>query len=298
MNLKNITIAGSGVLGTQIAFQCAYHGYTVILYDISDEALKKATSKFNTLQDNFRKDLHASEDNLKKAIDNITYASNLALALENADLLIEAIPENPQIKSDFYKEAGKIAPEKTIFATNSSTLLPSQFAEATGRGEKFLALHFANDIWKRNTAEIMGHAGADINVFNTIVEFAKTIGMIALPIYKEQLGYILNSLLVPFLNAATTLLIKGVADIPTIDKTWMLATGAPLGPFAILDIVGIMTAFNINKIAAQATKDPLKIKTVEFLQENFIDKNKLGIATGEGFYKYPNPAYRDKDFLK
>ena len=78
----------------------------------------------------------------------------------------------------------------------------------------------------------------------------------------------------------------------------MVATGAPLSPFGILDVVGITTAYNINKMAANATKDPLKIKTVEYFKENFIDKNKLGIVTGEGFYKYPNPAYKDKDFLK
>jgi 3-hydroxybutyryl-CoA dehydrogenase len=92
--------------------------------------------------------------------------------------------------------------------------------------------------------------------------------------------------------------VNEVADVQTIDKTWMVATGAPLGPFGILDVVGITTAYNIYKMAAEATKDPLKIKTVEYLKENFIDQNKLGVATGEGFYKYPHPAFEDKDFLK
>jgi 3-hydroxybutyryl-CoA dehydrogenase len=122
--------------------------------------------------------------------------------------------------------------------------------------------------------------------------------MVALPLKKEQPGYIVNSLLVPLLSAGLDLLVKGVADVHTIDKTWMVATGAPTGPFAILDVVGITTAYNINKMEAEKTGDSDKQKVVEYLKEHFIDKGKLGVATGEGFYTYPNPAFKDADFLK
>lgn len=298
MNLKNITIAGSGVLGYQIAFQTAFHGFHVTVYDINDEVLEKAKAKFNILSDAYKTDLKATPEQLDAAFKNLQYTSDLAAAVKDADLLIEAVPENPQIKTDFYHKLSAVAPEKTIFATNSSTLLPSQFANETGRPEKFIALHFANEIWKHNTAEIMAHPGTDKNVFDTVVNFAKAIGMVALPLHKEQPGYIVNSLLVPLLSAATNLLVNEVADAETIDKTWMVATGAPTGPFGILDIVGITTAYNINKMAADATGDPLKIKTVQYLKENFIDQNKLGVATGEGFYTYPDPAYLKEDFLK
>ncbi|QBQ40788.1 3-hydroxyacyl-CoA dehydrogenase [Sphingobacterium psychroaquaticum] len=297
MEIKNVTVAGSGVLGYQIAFQTAFHGFNVTVYDINDEVLEKAKAKFDNLAQAYKKDLQATDTALAAAKSNLQYTSDLAVALKEADLLIEAVPENPQIKIDFYKKARAVAPEKTRFATNSSTLLPSQFAAETGRPEKFLALHFANEIWKHNTAEIMGHPGTDKQVFDQVVEFAKNIGMIALPLHKEQPGYIVNSLLVPLLGAATDLLVNNVADVQTIDKTWMVATGAPVGPFAILDVVGITTAYNINKMEADATGDPLKVKTVAFLKENFIDKNKLGVATGEGFYTYPNPAFTDPDFL-
>ncbi|SMG28780.1 3-hydroxyacyl-CoA dehydrogenase [Sphingobacterium psychroaquaticum] len=297
MEIKNVTVAGSGVLGYQIAFQTAFHGFNVTVYDINDKVLEKAKAKFDNLAQAYKKDLQATDTALAAAKSNLQYTSDLAVALKEADLLIEAVPENPQIKIDFYKKARAVAPEKTRFATNSSTLLPSQFAAETGRPEKFLALHFANEIWKHNTAEIMGHPGTDKQVFDQVVEFAKNIGMIALPLHKEQPGYIVNSLLVPLLGAATDLLVNNVADVQTIDKTWMVATGAPVGPFAILDVVGITTAYNINKMEADATGDPLKVKTVAFLKENFIDKNKLGVATGEGFYKYPNPAFTDPDFL-
>jgi len=228
----------------------------------------------------------------------MSFSSDLAKAVRDADLMIEAIPEVVQIKTDFYKQLGKVAPEKTIFATNSSTLLPSQFAEVTGRPEKFLALHFANEIWKNNTAEIMKHPGTDMTVFDEVIEFAKAIGMVALPLYKEQPGYILNSLLVPLLEAAQLLLVKEVADVETIDKTWMVATGAPQGPFAILDVVGINTAYNIGLAKAEATGDPLFKKLAELMKVEYIDKGKLGVATGEGFYKYPDPSFMKPGFLK
>jgi 3-hydroxybutyryl-CoA dehydrogenase len=159
-------------------------------------------------------------------------------------------------------------------------------------------LHFANEIWKHNTAEIMGHPGTDTEVFDTLVGFAKSIGMVALPLHKEQPGYIVNSLLVPLLGAGLDLLVRGVADVQTIDKTWMVATGAPKGPFAILDVVGINTAYNINKMEAETTGDSAKQRIVDYLKENFIDQGRLGVASGKGFYIYPNPAFKDADFLK
>ncbi|WP_437397674.1 3-hydroxyacyl-CoA dehydrogenase [Flagellimonas lutimaris] len=298
MNYKNITIAGSGVLGYQIAFQTAFHGFNVTVYDINDEVLEKAKGKFEIMSSAFKNDLNASQEQLDDTYQKLRYSSNLEEAVKDADLLIEAAPEDPQIKIGFYKKLAKVAPEKTVFATNSSTLLPSQFASSTGRPEKFVALHFANEIWKHNTAEIMGHPTTSPKVFNDMVEFAKRIGMLPLPLHKEQPGYILNSLLVPLLGAALDLVVNEVADPPTVDKTWMKATGAPVGPCAILDVVGITTAYNINKMAAEKTQDANKIKVVKYLEENFINKNKLGVATGAGFYTYPNPAFQKEDFLK
>lgn len=291
-------MAGSGVLGYQIAFQTAFYGFNVTVYDINDEVLEKAKAKFDILAESYKKDLKATEEQLAATKANLQYNSNLAEAVQDADLLIEAVPENPQIKIGFYEQLAKVAPAKTVFATNSSTMLPSQFAEYTGRPAQFVALHFANEIWKHNTGEVMKHPGTSDETFNSVLEFAKQIGMVALPIYKEQPGYIVNSLLVPLLSAALDLYVNEVADVETIDKTWMVATGAPVGPFGILDVVGVTTAYNINKMAADKTQNPTKIKAAAMLKENYIDKNKLGVATGEGFYKYPNPAYWEKNFLK
>lgn len=295
MDYKNITVAGSGVLGSQIAFQTAFHGYNVSVYDINDGAIEKAKERLNGLKDVYGK-YFKDEEKAAAALERFTFSTSLKEAVKDADLIIEAVPELEKIKINFYNELATVAPEKTVFASNSSTMVPSQFAKYTGRPEKFLALHFANEVWKNNTAEVMGHPGTDKKYEEQVLEFAKSIGMVALHILKEQPGYILNSLLVPLLSAAQGLYAKGIAEPETIDKTWMIATGAPLGPFGILDVVGIQTAYNI--VATDAKTNPALQPIADLLKTEFLDKGKTGQGSGEGFYKYPNPAYLDPDFLK
>ena len=157
---KNITIAGGGVLGSQIAFQTAYFGYEVKLYDINEDAVKAADEKLDKLVARYT-EFFGDQSKAENARNRISTTANLEDALQDSDLLIEAIPEKKEIKADFYTNVAKVAPEKTIFASNSSTMVPSDFAEYTGRPEKFLALHFANEVWKNNLGEVMGHAGTD-----------------------------------------------------------------------------------------------------------------------------------------
>lgn len=298
MKIKNVTVFGSGVLGAQIAFQTAYSGYQVTLFDLTEEMLEQAKLKFEQFKTFYQLDLNAALADLDAAVSRIEFTTDLALSVKDADLTIEAIPENLQIKKDFYTKLGALAPAKTIFCTNSSTLLPSQFAAETGRPERFLALHFATNLLKNNLAEIMRHPGTDPQIFDQVVQFAKTIGMLAIPIHKEQPGYITNSLLVPLLIAGFDLFRNGIADIASIDKTWMKSLGVDLGPMAMVDLVGMNTAYNVIKSYAALTGDDVWKQREDFMKVNFIDKNKLGISTGEGFYKYPNPAYQETDFLK
>ena len=220
------------------------------------------------------------------ALNNITFTLSYEEAARDCDLVIEAIAENPEEKIAFYTELAKHLPEKTIIATNSSTMLPSAFAQHAGRPEKYLALHFANEIWRNNTAEVMGHPETSKQAYDDVAEFAETNSMIPLKLQKEQPGYILNSLLVPFLSAAEALLATGVAGCETIDKTWMLATGVPLGPFRILDIVGLTTAYSIG-IMDPRSKDPSTVQgKVVALLKGYIDEGETGVNAGEGFYKY------------
>jgi 3-hydroxybutyryl-CoA dehydrogenase len=281
--IKSVTVLGTGVLGSQIAFQTAFSGFAVVAYDINDEALEKARSRFAGLVDTYVEDKVAGAEGGKaqEALGRVRFSSDLGDAVKDADLVIEAIPEVLEIKRSTYAELGKLAPEHTIFATNSSTLLPSDMKDSTGRVDKFLALHFANQIWKFNTAEIMGTSDTDPAIFDAVVEFSKAIGMVPIPIHKEKAGYVLNSLLVPFLNAAAELGAEGYAEPADVDNTWRIATGAPMGPFQIFDVIGLTTPYNIMSHGDEKTK-----KFAEWLKTEYIDKGYLGVASGRGFYTY------------
>lgn len=295
--MKEVTVAGSGVLGAQIAFQSAFHGKSVIVYDIDKAALEGLPKKWAQLGAAYRRDLGVDEASVQEAASRLSGTDDLGAALANAEILIEAVPENLEIKRQFYEAAAKVAPAKTIFATNSSTLLPSAIASATGRPSRFAALHFGNRIWAHNTAEIMGHAETDPQVFDAVVAFAREIGMVPLQLHKEQPGYILNSLLVPWLSAAMELVVNDVATPEDVDKTWMIAHGVAHGPFAIFDIIGLRTPYQIALAKAHAG-DREAARQAAWVKANFIDQNKLGVETGQGFYSYPDPAYASPDLLK
>jgi 3-hydroxyacyl-CoA dehydrogenase len=298
MKIKNVTIAGAGTLGSQIAWQTAFKGFNVTIYDAFEEGIEQGKKFHQQFAYIFKTTRGATKKEIDQTIARLNYTTNLALAVRDADLISESVPENLDIKKGFYLDLAKVAPEKSIFTTNSSTLIPSQFAEETGRPEKFLALHFANWIWDANIGEVMGHPGTNPEVFNRVIEFAKEIGMIPIVIHKEQNGYVINSLLAPLLSAAGNLLINEVADHETIDKTWMITSAVKMGPFGIMDMVGLETIYNIEKHWGEHANDQNILNRAAYYKKNFIDKGKLGMKTGEGFYTYPNPKYKDPDFLK
>lgn len=283
-SLTNITVLGTGVLGSQIAFQAAFHGFAVTAYDVSDEILQDARGRFGKLAAVYEREAPGgtAEGGAQGALASLTLTSDLAAAVADADLVIEAAPESLDVKRELYGSLAGLAPAKTIFATNSSTLLPSDIKDFTDRPDRFLALHYANRVWQANTGEIMGTADTDPGVYETVVQFAVDSGLVPIRVKKEQPGYVLNSLLVPLLDAAAGLLLKGVADVETIDVTWRIATGAPLGPFQIFDVVGLTTPYNISK----ASSDPGAQAFAAFLKANYLDQGKLGVASGEGFYRY------------
>lgn len=322
MNYKKVVVAGGGILGSQIAFQSAYCGFDVVILIREEDSKEDLKNKLKTLsktyistielmntkkgkvQSNWARGLVGKDgfnrkkchDRVVLALKNIKIETNQRVALEDADLVIESITENIDIKSSFYSEIAPLLSPKTVVVTNSSTLLPSKLAKYTGRPEKYLAMHFANSIWKNNIAEIMVHKDTDKKYFKEIVEFAEAINMVPLEAREEKAGYLLNSLLVPFLLCAMDLVANGVSDPETIDKAWTLGTGAPKGPFQILDTVGLMTAKNIVDQYQKVPDlfDPLLKKMMlpynydgmlEIINK-YIDEGKTGKSVGEGFYKY------------
>ena len=312
--MKNIVIMGGGVLGSQIAFQTAFCDYNVTVWLRSEGSIERTKAKLELVKNSYMDAINlmampegksfnnwcrgiADADNFNKdelinkvmgLSDKIKLELDMKKALEDADLVIESMAEDFEAKKDLYLKMAPLLPEKTIVVTNSSTMLPSKLAKYTGRPDKFLALHFANSIWKNNTAEVMMHPKTEEKYFNEVMEFAKSIRMIALPLKKEKSGYLLNSMLIPLLFSGMDLYVNGVSDFESIDKAWLLGTGAPKGPFQILDTVGLETAYNIVEMYLKIPSflAPYNFKGMAKVLKEYIDAGKLGKASGEGFYKY------------
>ncbi len=223
--------------------------------------------------------IEKGKENLKN---NVAIEFDMAKAVKGADIVIESMSEDPKAKIGVYEAMKDLLDENTILCTNSSTMLPSTFAEYTGRPDRYCALHFANTIWKNNTAEVMGHPGTDPKVYDKVVEFADEINMIPLQLHKEQPGYILNSMLVPFLLAAQALWANEVADPHTIDRTWELATSAPAGPFKILDIIGLETCYNINQMNLDANIEGTTTYKINKLVKAIFDVLKMSATLERG----------------
>ena len=318
MVYSNVVVAGGGVLGSQIAFQAAYCGFNVTIWLRSEGSIGRTQPKLAHLKETYLNTIQAmaagrgdwcagiaDEETFDKeaclakvehAYSSLKLELDMEKAVADADLVIESMAENEKDKIAFYEKLAPFLPGKTVLVTNSSTLLPSMFAKYTGRPEKYLSLHFANSIWKNNTAEVMSQAQTEERYFNEILQFANDIRMIGLPVRKEKSGYLLNSMLVPFLLSGLDLYAAGISDPESIDLAWTRGTGAPKGPFQIFDTVGLNTAYNIVHqyqsvpgLFSPLLKKmmmPYNFKKMEAILKQYIDEGKLGMASGEGFYKY------------
>lgn len=294
--LRNLTVLGSGVLGGQIAWHSAFHGKTVVVYDIAPDALVRCKLAHEQYAAIYLSDLGASEADIAATRDRLTFATDLASAVAGADLVIEAVPEVPEIKRAVYQEMVDLLAPHTLLATNSSTLLPRDFAVDTGRPEQFCALHFGNGIWSMNVAELMTHPGTSRDTLTAIAEFAVEIGMVPIPVMKEQNGYILNSWFVPLVNAAQSLVTNGVATPEDVDRTFMIG-GRTIGPMGLLDMVGMKTVYDVLEHWGTQTGDAQMSANAAYVKEHFLDKGLFGLPTGKGYYEYPHPAYLRPDFL-
>lgn len=284
MEFDKVTVCGGGILGSQIAWQTALCGFNVTIYDIDDKKIEMCKGFHKSYAKIFKTD---------KPFSNLRYTTNLKDAVSNASIVIESITENMEIKKKFYEQLSAYIPDNAVVATNSSTITPSKLKNYIKKPERFLALHFANPVWEANIAEIMGHDTTNENIFKKTVEFAQHIKMIPIKIYKEQKGYVLNAMLIPWLASAQYLYFTGIADYKDIDKAWIMSTKSKIGPFGIMDIIGLRTIYNIILMDALKTGKKELFERAEKIKESFLDKGKLGLSTKEGFYKYPNPEYEN-----
>lgn len=296
-DVRRVAVVGAGTMGQQIAFQCAGHGYDVTLYDVDAGALEAAGARVDEYAAGLEAGGVITSELRATARARITLTSDLKAAAQDADLLSEAVPEDPELKGRVLAGFNVACPERTIFMTNTSTLLPSQFAQASGRGDRLLALHFHLPVWVNNLADVMPHAGTSPEVTQLVVAFARRIGQVPIELHREHNGYVFNSMYSALNSAAITLAEQRVASIEDIDRAWMHITKTPVGPLGALDAVGLDTAWTITDYWARRLGDEQLRANAKFLKA-YVDRGDLGVKAGRGFYSYPNPAYAQPGFIE
>lgn len=294
--IEKVLILGAGTMGLQIGLQCAAWGFDVTVYDAFDQSLEQAKKRVNKLADSLAGHRRVSPEQAAAAKGRIRFSSDPESAGKDADLINESVPEDPKIKQAVFAQFNEICPDHTIFTTNSSTLVPSMIAGATGRPDRFAALHF-HDLLLTNVVDIMPHPGTSQQTLEDIREFCKAIDQFPIELKKEQHGYVFNTMLSELMGSALTLAAKEVASVEDIDRAWMGIMKTSVGPFGIMDSVGLETVYKISNYWAGVKNDPQAKANAAFLKER-VDKGNLGVKTGKGFYRYPDASFLSPDFLK
>jgi 3-hydroxybutyryl-CoA dehydrogenase len=292
MNINKICILGAGTLGSRVALQSAISEYEVSVYDINQESLDFSLKTMQKILHQLKKANEITEENATAALARIIFTLDPLAAVADADLINESVTEDPELKKKVWKQFGEIAPKKTIFTTNTSYLLPSMFASASGRPARFCAFHF-HDVFYSRVVDIMPHPGTDPDLIPLLEVLGRRLNQVPVLVKKENHGYIFNTMLMALIGAAGKLKTRDVADIEDIDKSWMVNFHMPMGPFGILDTIGLETAWHVTHNMPDAAS-----QAFAKLLKTYIDQGKLGEKTGEGFYKYPNPSYRDPSFVQ
>ena len=296
-DVRRVAIVGAGTMGQQIGFQCAGHGYDVVLYDIDASALEAASKRIEAYAEGLEAGGAITSELRVSAQARIELTTDLRAAARDADLLSEAVPEDPDLKGRVLAAFNKACPPRTVFMSNTSTLLPSQFAKACGRGDRLLALHFHIPVWISNLADVMPHPGTAAEVTQLVLAFARRIGQVPIELPREHNGYVFNSMCGALNTAAITLAQQGVASIEDIDRSWMHITKAPVGPLGALDAVGLDTAWTITDYWARELRDEQLRANAVFLKK-YVDRGDLGVKAGRGFYSYPDPEYAQPGFIE
>lgn len=292
--VKRILAIGAGTMGHQIGFLCALNGYDVVVYDVNDTILADARRRVDRLADRFVTGKRCTDEQKKSVLARMTYASDAEAAAVDADIVTESVPEDPALKGKIFGQFDNLCPARTIFTTNTSSLVPSMFAEATGRPERFLALHF-HDILLTDVVDIMPHPGTSPETVGLVREFAERLGQTVILLEKENFGYVFNAMLSDLFKSALTLASNGVAAVENIDRAWMGVLQVPMGPFGMMDSIGLDTVWKVNDYWAKATGDAQMTANAAFLKTR-IDDGRLGKKSGTGFYSYPKPLFRQPGF--
>ena len=281
--MKNIAVIGAGTMGNGIAHTFAQFNYKVHLIDISDVALQKGIATITKNLDRMLAKEKISEADKIATLDNITTFTEMSKGVANMDLVVEAATENAVLKSKIFKELDVNCDEKTILATNTSSISITQIASVTNRPEKVIGMHFMNPVPIMKLVEIIRGYNTTDKVMNTIVELSKKINKIPVEV-NDYPGFVANRILMPMINESIETLYNGVAGVAEIDTVMKLGMAHPMGPLQLADFIGLDVCLSILNVMYDGFKNP-KYAPCPLLV-NMVNAGKLGVKSGEGFYDY------------
>ena len=294
--IKKVAVIGTGTLGAQIAVQAASYGYDVKSYDLDPESFQKTLQKVRALMKTRGKGPTVPMEEWEKGAQRVKQVKDLAGAVKDADLVIEAVLENLELKRKVFAQIDSLAPRETILATNSSSIPISKIESATKRPEKCLNLHFYMPATSMNIVDVMGGTKTTAETIEAGQKFVRSIGSIPLTVKKEILGFCFNCVWRAIKKQTLYMWAGGYVDFRDIDRGWMVFTGMSQGPFGIMDMVGLDVVYDIEMVYYNESKDPKDHPPAAL--KAMIERNEFGAKTGKGFYTYPNPEYARPDFLK
>ncbi|MGC8606069.1 MAG: 3-hydroxyacyl-CoA dehydrogenase/enoyl-CoA hydratase family protein [Vulcanisaeta sp.] len=285
LSIRKVAVLGAGTMGNGIAEVFAIAGYEVRLMDISDEILRNA---LNRIRDSLERLSKRGE--LKESVDTIlsriTTTTNIATAVEGIDFLVEAVPENAELKKNIFREADKYAPSHAIFASNTSTIPITELSETTSRRDKFIGLHFMNPPPLMKLVEITRGKYTSDETVNITVQLTRFLNKEPVVVNKDVPGFIVNRVLFRVMLEACREVTQEGVKIIDLDAMARNVLGLPMGPFELLDYIGLDTSLFIVKAM---TERGFRAHPCPLL-EDLVNKGKLGVKSGEGFYKYPGPG--------
>jgi len=287
--IQEFVVIGGGLMGAGIAQVGAQTGHKVTLVDLSPEVLAKSSKRISdsvarVAKKQFKDDAEGGEKFRASVMDNIKTDTTANKALETADLVVEAVVENMGLKQKLFKEYDAIAPAKTIFASNTSSLPISEIASVTARKDRFGGLHFFNPVPVMKLLEVIRIPETSDETFDAMVAWGKAMKKTTVDC-KDTPGFIVNRLLVPYLMEAVRMVERGDASIRDVDTAMKLGAGHPMGPFELADYVGLDTnKFIMDGWSARFPEETL-FRESELLNK-LVAEGKLGRKSGEGFMKY------------
>lgn len=283
MNIKHVTVIGSGTMGNGIAQVLATYGHRVNLCDISADALNSALKTIESnLQRMVKKEVLKASD-VPEILENITTYTQLEKAIKEADLVIEAATERVEIKLDLFRQIDNLAPENCILATNTSSISITQIASVTQRPDKVIGMHFMNPVPVMKLIEVIrGYATSD-DTCKTIMALSSSLGKVPVEV-NDYPGFVANRILMPMINEAIYTVFEGVAGVKEIDTVMKLGMAHPMGPLELADFIGLDVCLSILRILHDGMGLP-KYAPCPLLV-NMVTAGKLGRKSEEGFYTY------------